>query len=62
MSTHNDEVGLQVQKFGYMTHTVAWWTVLCTAKPGGVAANVAAAEISAETAALIAGTNKDLVS
>ena len=41
--------------------TAAWRTVQCTAKPRGVAAN-AAAEVSAETAALIAGSNEDLVS
>ena len=50
-------VGVQVQKFGYMTRTAAWRTVLCTAKPGGVAADA-----GAETAALITGSNKDLVS
>jgi len=49
-----------VQKFDYLTHTVAWRIVLCTAKPGRVAAD--AAEILAETAALIAGSNKDLMS
>ena len=49
-----------MQKLDYMTHTVAWRMVLCTAKPGGVAAD-AAAEISAKTAALIAGSNKDLM-
>ena len=54
-------VGLQVQKFGYITHTAARRTVhSLTAKPGRVAAD-AAAKISAETAALIAGSNEDLV-
>ena len=43
-----------------MTHIAAQRTVLCTAKPGRVAAD-APAEISAETAVLIAGSNKDLV-
>ena len=49
------------KKFGYMTHIAARRTVLCTIKPGGVAAD-AAAEISAETAALITSSNEDLMS
>ena len=57
---HMRWVGLQVQKLGYITHTAVRRTVQCTAKPGRVAAD-AAAEISAETAVLIAGSNKDLV-
>ena len=44
-----------------ITYTAARRTVYCTTKPGGVAAD-AATEISAETAALIAGSNEDLVS
>ena len=53
-------VELQVQKFGYVTNTVARRMVYCTTKPGGVAAD-AAAVISADTATLIAGSNEDLV-
>ena len=43
------------------THTAAQRTLKCTVEPGGVAAD-AAAEVSAETAALIVGSNEDLVS
>ena len=50
-----------MQKLGYITCTTARRTVKCTAKPGRVAAD-AAAEISAETVALIVGSNEDLVS
>ena len=52
--------GAQVQKFDYMTHTVAQRMVLCTAKSGGVATD-ATAEISPETATLTAGSNEDLL-
>ena len=44
-----------------LTHTAAQRTVQYTANPGGMAAD-AATEISAETAALLAGSNEDLVS
>ena len=50
-----------MQKFNYTTHTAAWKTVKCNAKPGGVAAD-ATADISVKIAALIADSNEDSVS